>query len=56
LDKASLDAGWYFANGASAKSRDKVVGIWFKAFDSAGKQIGEYINPTTLTKKQKWKE
>jgi hypothetical protein len=56
LDKASLDAGWYFANGASAKSRDKVVGVWFKAFDSTGKKIGEYINPSTLTNKRKWKE
>jgi len=56
LEKASLDAGWYFANGASAKSRDKVVGVWFKAFDSTGKQIGEYTNPSSVATKQKWKD
>lgn len=56
LEKASLDAGWYFANGASARSRDKVVGVWFKAFDSTGKQIGEYTNPSSVSTKQKWKD
>lgn len=56
LEKASLDAGWHFGNGASARTRDKVVGVWFKAFDSTGKQVGEYINPTTLSNKQKWKD
>lgn len=56
LEKASLDPGWSFGNGASARTRDKVLGVWFKAFDSTGNQVGEYINPTTLTKKQKWKD
>ena len=56
LDKASLDPGWHFGNGASKRARDRVLGVWFKAFDSTGKQIGEYINPTTLPKKQKWKD
>jgi len=56
LDKASLDPGWYFASGASSKAKDKVVGLWFKAFDSSGKQIGEYANPTTVAKKRKWKD
>lgn len=56
LEKASLDAGWYFANGASGRSMDKVVGVWFKAFDSTGKQIGEYTNPASVSTKQKWKE
>jgi hypothetical protein len=56
LEKTTLDSGWYFGNGASSKTRDKVVGVWFKAFDSTGKQIGEYINPTTLSNKQKWKD
>lgn len=56
LDKGSLDPGWYFGNGASTRARDRVVGVWFKAFDSTGKQVGEYINPSTLPKKQKWKD
>lgn len=56
LEKATLDPGWHFVDGASAKTRDKVVGVWFKAFDSTGKQVGEYINPTTLSNKQKWRD
>lgn len=56
LEKASLDPGWYFGNGASSSTQDKVVGVWLKAFDSTGKQIGEYTNPSTITKKQKWKD
>lgn len=56
LEKASLDPGWHFTDGAAAKTRDKVVGVWFKAFDSTGKLIGEYINPTTLSNKQKWRD
>ncbi len=56
LEKASLDGNWYFSSGASSQAKDKVAGLWFKAFDSTGKQIGEYINPSTLSKKQKWKD
>lgn len=56
LTKASLDPGWYFANGASGRSQDKVVGLWFKAFDSTGKQIGEYCNLNSATKNKKWED
>jgi len=56
LAKGALDAGWYFDNGASPTIRDKVVGLWFKAFDSTGKQIGEYTNPASVTQKRKWKD
>lgn len=56
LEKTSLDRGWYFASGAAGQARDKVVGVWLKAFDAAGKQIGEYANPSTVTTKQKWKD
>ena len=56
LEKASLDPGWYYANGASSRAQDKVVGVWFKAFDSTGKQIGEYTNPASVAQKQKWKD
>ena len=56
LAKASLDAGWFYTNGASAKASDRVVGVWFKAFDSTGKQIGEYVNPASVTTKRKWKD
>lgn len=56
LAKSSLDAGWFYTNGASAKASDRVVGVWFKAFDSTGKQIGEYVNPASVTTKRKWKD
>ena len=56
LEKASLDAGWYYANGASSRAQDKVVGLWFKAFDSTGKQIGEYSNLSSATKNKKWED
>lgn len=56
LEKAALDAGWYYKNGGTTMAKDKVVGVWFKAFDSTGKQIGEYANPTTVSTKQKWKD
>lgn len=56
LEKASLDGNWFFSSGASGQARDKVVGVWLKAFDSTGKQIGEYTNPSTVSKKQKWKD
>jgi len=56
LTTAALDGGWYFTNGGKSIAKDKVVGLWFRAYDAEGKQIGEYVNPSTVTKKQKWKE
>ena len=56
LEKSSLGAGWYFGNGASSRAKDRVVGVWFKAFGADGKLIGEYANPTTVPKKQAWKD
>jgi len=56
LKQESLDAGWHFTDGARASAKDKVVGLWFKAFNAEGQQIGEYANPTTVPKKMKWKE
>jgi hypothetical protein len=56
LEKAALDGNWYFGNGASTRAKDRVVGVWLKAFDSAGKQIGEYKNPQSISTKQAWKD
>ena len=56
LEKAALDPGWHFVNGASPTAQDKVVGLWFKAFDSTGKQIGEYCNLNGATKSKKWED
>jgi len=56
LDNAALDGGWYFSGGGKSVAKDKVVGIWFKAFDADGKTIGEYFNPSSVPQKRKWKE
>ncbi|MEI6070696.1 MAG: hypothetical protein WCS31_02805 [Verrucomicrobiae bacterium] len=56
LSEGKLDAGWYFTGGGKSSSRDKVVGVWFKAFNAEGKQIGEYTNPSSVTQKRKWTE
>jgi len=56
LDKAALDGGWYYMDGGKSVSKDKVVGLWFKAFNAEGKQIAEYANPPSVTQKRKWKE
>lgn len=55
LDSAALDGGWYFKNGGSARAKDRIAGLWFKAFDATGKLIGEYANPADVKTKQKWK-
>ncbi len=56
LETAKLDANWYFKSGAKNKAEDKVVGLWFKAFDETGKQIGEYKQPSTVSTKRTWKD
>lgn len=56
LNQETLDGRYYFGNGAASAAKDKVVGLWFKAFDAEGKLIGEYMNPASVATKQKWKE
>ncbi len=55
LTTEDLDGGWSYNSGAAARARDKVHGIWIRAY-AEGKIIGEYANPTTLSKKNDWKE
>ncbi len=55
LTTEQLDGGWIYGNGAKSKSKDRVVGIWLRAF-ADGKMVGEYVNPSTLSKKNTWKE
>ena len=56
LTSDSLNPSWYFADGSKREAKDKVVGVWFKAFDAEGKLIGEYFNRSTVTRKYKWLE
>ena len=53
LQSAELDAGWYYADGGSNRSKDRVSGIWVRAYVD-GKIVGEYTSPSTVTKNT-WK-
>jgi len=55
LTKEELDAGWYYTSGGSGRSRDRVTGVWIRAYAN-GNLLGEYSNPTTVSKKREWKE
>jgi hypothetical protein len=55
LTTEELDGGWYYGSGASGRARDKVNGVWIRAY-ADGKVIGEYANPSSVTKKNEWKE
>lgn len=55
LTTVDLDAGWYYTSGAGNRARDKANGVWIRAY-ADGKMIGEYANPSTITKKNEWKE
>ncbi|CAN5726119.1 hypothetical protein BH09VER1_BH09VER1_35280 [soil metagenome] len=55
LTTEELDGNVVFMNGASSRAADRVSGIWIRAY-SGGKIIGEYSNPTTISKRNTWKE
>lgn len=55
LATVELDAGWVYDSGASNRSRDKANGIWIRAY-SEGRLVGEYANPSTVAKKNTWKD
>jgi hypothetical protein len=55
LAKEELDAGWYWVGSGSSRLKDKVTGVWIRAY-SNGNLVGEYSNPTTVSKKKEWKE
>jgi hypothetical protein len=56
LSEAKLSGSYYFTSGASNKAKDRVVGLWFRAFDAEGKLLGEYMNPGSVGSKYSWKE
>jgi hypothetical protein len=53
LHKATLDGGWTYTDGKRNKSADKIVGVWIRIFQG-DKVVGEYVNPSTLTSKEKF--
>jgi hypothetical protein len=55
LTKEELDAGWYWTGSGSSRLKDKVTGLWIRAY-SSGTLVGEYSNPTTVLKKKEWQD
>jgi len=55
LTKEELDAGWYWAGSSTSRLKDKVTGVWIRAYAN-GNLVGEYSNPTTVLKKKEWQE
>jgi len=53
LRRQQLDPHTVFLNGGIGKAEDTVLGIWVR-LSQGGKQVAEYVNPTTLTTKFKW--
>jgi hypothetical protein len=50
LWERSLVGDFYYPNGGRRKVLDNVKGVWVKVFYE-GKMIGEYANPSTITKR-----
>jgi hypothetical protein len=55
IQKVALDPGWHWNSGASTVSKDSVRGIWIRAYLD-GNVVGEYVNPTTISKGREWKD
>lgn len=55
LTTESLDGNVIWANGASSKSKDRVSGMWIRAFSKDGAVVGEYASPSSVTKRD-WKD
>lgn len=56
LSHEKLDGRWYFKGGGERNAKDRVVGLWFRAFNAEGEQIGEFVNPPSVKTKQTWKD
>ena len=55
LEKEELDGGWYYKSGGDGRARDRVTGVWIRAYAN-GNLVGEHANPTTVAKNREWKD
>lgn len=55
LTSEQLAPGVSYLSGASNRIRDKIEGVWIKAF-ADGKIVGEFASPPSISKKNDWKE
>jgi hypothetical protein len=53
LEKEELDGGWYYASGSDGRAKDRVKGVWVRAYAN-GNLVGEYANPSTILKNREW--
>lgn len=54
LKSASLESGWHFRDGSKNQVKERVSGVWFRAY-SGETLIGEYANPSSMTTRV-WKD
>ena len=55
LEKEELDGGWFYRSGGDGRARDRVTGVWVRAY-ADGNLVGEYANPSTVTKNREWED
>jgi hypothetical protein len=51
LNKSHLTGHWYYSGGERIKAEDTLTGIWVRVYQG-GQVIGEYANPSFLSKEQ----
>jgi hypothetical protein len=51
LDSAHLAPNYYYPDGGRPKAQDTLGGLWVRVYQN-GQQLGEYANPSTLTREQ----
>ena len=52
LDNAHLAPNYYYSDGGRQKAQDTLGGLWVRVYQN-GQQLGEYANPSTLTR-ERW--
>jgi hypothetical protein len=55
LRQQALAPNYYLKNGGMTKASDSITGVWVKVF-KGGVEVGEYVNPTFIKEKYKWKQ
>jgi len=54
LTKESMNDGWVAGDTTARVAEDKIDGIWFRAY-IGDELIGEFFNPSSIPKKNEWK-
>ncbi len=56
LQSTELPPNVRYKTGAKQKAKDKITGLWVRAYNAQGDLILDLPNPSTLTSKHEWKE